>query len=132
VSSQTLPVPTPDSARFWAGCAAGELWLPRCSVCGQLNWFPRAMCRYCSSTTLEWEQLGGGGSVYSFTVVERPAADDLPPGYVLALVDLDEGVRMMTHIVGAEPATIRVGMPVVVDFQPANEEIALPVFKPRE
>jgi uncharacterized OB-fold protein len=88
------------------------------------------MCRYCSSTDLEWTRLSGRGSVYSFTVVDRPPADGLPPGYVLALVDLDEGVRMMTHIVGTENAAVRVGMPVEVDFRRASDEIALPVFRP--
>jgi uncharacterized OB-fold protein len=123
-------VPTPDSAPFWKGCNDGQLIIPRCSACGQLNWFPRAMCRYCSSTELEWTPMSGRGSIYSFSVVSRPPSDDLPPSYVVALVDLEEGVRMMTHIVGAEPAALRIGLPVTVEFQPVSDEIALPVFRP--
>jgi uncharacterized OB-fold protein len=88
------------------------------------------MCRYCSSTELEWTRLSGDGSVYSFSVVERPPSGDFPSRYVLALVDLDEGIRMMTHIVGADPADIRIGERVTVDFQPVGEEVALPVFRP--
>lgn len=121
---------TPDSEVFWEGCRAGELMVPRCSACGRLNWFPRSMCRYCSSTQLEWTRLSGAGTVYSFSVVERPASEDLPPRYVLALVDLDEGIRMMAHIVGADAPTVQIGMRVAVDFQPLGQEPALPVFKP--
>lgn len=126
----TVPVPTADSEVFWERCRAGELWLPRCRECGELNWFPRAMCRYCSGTDMEWVPMSGRATVYSFSVVDRPPSPDLPGRYVLALVDLDEGVRMMTHIVGCDPAEASIGMRVSVRFQPVSDEISLPVFGP--
>jgi uncharacterized OB-fold protein len=125
-----IPVPTADSAVFWQRCKAGELAVPRCLQCGELNWFPRAMCRRCSSTNLEWVRLSGHGTLYSFSVVERPPSADLPPRYVLALVDLDEGVRLLTHVVDCDPGSVRIGMRVTVRFQSLSDEIALPVFRP--
>lgn len=128
--SVTVPVPTADSAVFWERCKAGELCLPRCRECGELNWFPRAMCRYCSGIDMDWVPMSGLATVYRFSVVDRPPSPDLPGRYVLALVDLDEGVRMMTHIVGCDPAEARIGMRVSVRFQPISDEISLPVFRP--
>jgi len=128
--SVTEPVPTADSEVFWERCKAGELCLPRCRGCGELNWFPRAMCRYCSGTDLEWVPMSGQATVYSFSVVDRPPSPGLPGRYVLALVDLDEGVRMMTHVVGCDPGEVRIGMRVSVRFQPISDEISLPMFHP--
>jgi uncharacterized OB-fold protein len=126
-----LPVPTDDSQPFWDGCLAGQLRLPRCQACGRLNWFPRAMCRYCSATELEWIQVSGRGRVYTFTTVHRAPGEVFEVPYVLALVDLDEGVRMMTHVVDCPPDQLRVGLPVEVRFHAASADIALPVFAPR-
>jgi uncharacterized OB-fold protein len=128
--SATEPVPTADSEVFWERCKAGELCLPRCRQCGELNWFPRAMCRYCSGTDMEWVPMSGQATVYSFSVVDRPPSPDLPGRYVLALVDLDEGVRMMTHVVDCDPAEVRIGMRVSVRFKPVSDEISLPMFGP--
>jgi uncharacterized OB-fold protein len=125
-----IPIPTADSVVFWRKCKAGELAVPRCRVCGELNWFPRAICRSCSSTDLEWAPMSGHGTVYSFSVVDRPPSADLPPRYVLALVDLDEGVRLMTHVVDCDPSTVRIGMRVTVGFKSISDEVALPVFRP--
>ena len=128
--SATEPVPTADSEVFWARCKAGALCLPRCRACGELNWFPRAMCRYCSGTDMEWVPMSGRATVYSFSVVDRPPSPELPDRYVLALVDLDEGVRMMTHVVDCDPTEVRIGMRVSVLFQPVSDEISLPMFRP--
>lgn len=128
--SAAEPVPTADSEIFWEQCKAGELCLPRCRGCGEFNWFPRAMCRYCSGTDMEWVPMSGQATVYSFSVVDRPPSPHLPRRYVLALVDLDEGVRMMTHLVDCDPAGVRIGMRVSVRFRPVSGEISLPVFGP--
>jgi uncharacterized protein len=74
--------------------------------------------------------MSGLATVYSFSVVDRPPSPDLPGRYVLALVDLDEGVRMMTHVVDCDPADVRIGMRVSVLFQPVSDEISLPMFRP--
>jgi uncharacterized OB-fold protein len=128
-ATRTLPVPTPDSDRFWQGCADGQLWMQRCRDCGQINWFPRGFCVTCMADALEWEQLSGHGTVYSFSVVDRPVSAAYPPRYVLALVDLDEGPRMMTHLVDMDAEAIRIGLAVQVRFE-QHGDISLPVFGP--
>ena len=126
--SRTLPVPTPDSDEFWRGCLAGKLRMQRCDECGELNWFPRGVCVNCSSSALTWTDLSGRGTVYSFSVVSRPPNNSFPPEYVLALVDLDEGPRVMTHLVDMAPSDAAIGMSVAVRFDQRSDEIALPVF----
>jgi hypothetical protein len=102
-----------------------------CGNCGEVNWFPRRMCRRCSSDALAWHESPGTGSVYSVTVVHRPPSSGFEAPYALALVDVDGGPRMMTHVVGCAPEEVTVGMPVVVDFDRLSDEISVPVFRPR-
>jgi uncharacterized protein len=129
MSAWSLPVPTPDSEEFWRGCAQGELRMQRCRTCGELNWFPRGICAVCSSTELAWEKLTGLATVYSYSVVSRPASDSVSQ-YVLALVDLAEGPRLLTHLVGLPAESIRIGMPVTVCFEQRSDDISLPMFTP--
>jgi uncharacterized OB-fold protein len=129
-SNRGLPIPTPDSAQFWRGCHDGALRMQRCDDCGELNWFPRGMCVNCSSSRLTWTTLSGRGTLYSFSVVTRPPNDDFPTRYVLALVDLEEGPRMMTHLVDVEPDAVGIGMAVTVRFDRRTDAISLPMFAP--
>lgn len=131
-SRRSLPRPTPDSEEFWRGCREGELRMQRCANCEELNWFPRGLCVNCSSSDMNWISLSGRGTVYTFSVVARPPNDSFPTPYVLALVDLDEGVRLMTHLVGVDPAAVRIGLSVVVRFDRLSEDISLPVFAPAD
>jgi len=129
-----LPVPHPDadSARFWAATLAGRLELPRCRSCGQLVWYPRRRCPGCHGDDLDWEVLSGLGTVYASTVVHRaPESFAGPVPYVVALVDLDEGARLMTNIVDCPPETVAIGMRVGVTFQRVSDQAALPLFAPR-
>jgi uncharacterized OB-fold protein len=126
----SVPMPTADSEAFWDGCRRGLLLIPQCRVCGELNWFPRAMCRRCSADDLEWVPMSGAGTIYSFSVVSRPPAPDLPDSYVLGLVDLAEGVRLMTHIVDCPAEAVQIGLPVTLRFEQLTDEISLPVFAP--
>jgi len=89
------------------------------------------MCRVCSSDDLAWRDSTGHGTVYTFTVVHRAPSPGFPEIYVLALVDVDDGPRLMTHVVGCDPADVRVGMPVEVDFERLSDDISVPVFRPR-
>jgi uncharacterized OB-fold protein len=130
IDRRPLPVPTPDSEEFWQGCADGVLRMQRCRTCGELNWFPRGMCVNCSSDDLEWITLSGRAIVYSFSIVSRPPNDSFPPRYVLALVDLDEGPRMLTHLVDIEPEAVEIGLAVAVSFDRRSDEISLPMFRP--
>ncbi|HMM73038.1 MAG TPA: Zn-ribbon domain-containing OB-fold protein [Rhodocyclaceae bacterium] len=126
-----LPIVDPDSAPYWAGTREHKLLLPRCRDCGRHHFYPRALCPHCHSDNLEWVQASGQGSIYSYIICNRPAGPvfkaDCP--YVVAIIALDEGPRMMTNIVGADPATVRVGQKVTVCFEDVTPEITLPKFK---
>jgi uncharacterized OB-fold protein len=129
VTERAYPVPDAVTRPFWEGVAEGVLRLQRCAGCGRHVFYPRAVCPYCTSADLAWVEAGGSGTVHSFTVVHRAPAeyrDEVP--YVVALVDLDEGVRMMTRLVDVGPAAVRVGMPVEVAIR---GEPRLPCFRPR-
>jgi uncharacterized OB-fold protein len=130
MNTRPLPVPTPDSETFWRGCADGFLTMQKCRTCGELNWFPRGMCVNCSNQKFEWLRLSGRAAVYSFSIVSRAPNDTFPPRYVLALVDLEEGPRMLTHLVDVEPESVGIGMSVRVTFDRRSSEISLPMFRP--
>jgi uncharacterized OB-fold protein len=130
-----LPVPTPESRPFWEAARRHELVLPRCRACARLHYYPRAACPFCLSGDLEWQRVSGRGSLHTFTVVHRGARGfPLGPPYVLAVVELAEGPRLMTNLVGVEPdpARIRMGMPVEVTFADVTPEVSLPRFRPVE
>lgn len=132
-----LPVPRPprrthETAPFWDACAEGRLVLPRCQRCGELIWYPRRFCPFCAGTEVSWIEVSGHGTVYSFTVMRRGAgayADAAP--YVVAYVQLDEGPRVLTNVVGADPDQLEVGTPVRVVFDDAGDGEALFRFTPR-
>lgn len=130
--------PLPDargSARpYWAAALKGELQLPFCSRCGGAIFYPRDFCPSCGGRSVSWRPCSGRGTVYSYSVVHThpdPAFKQRVP-YVVALVTLAEGARLMTEIVDCPPDTVRVGMAVVVDFRRVSEEVALPVFRPAD
>jgi uncharacterized OB-fold protein len=129
VTERAFPVPDAVTQPFWDGVAEGVLRLQRCRQCGRHVFYPRAVCPHCASADLEWVESGGAGRVHSFTVVHRAPAeyrDEVP--YAVALVDLDEGVRMMARLVDVEPAAVTVGLPVEVAIR---GEPRLPCFRPR-
>jgi uncharacterized protein len=130
----TKPLPRIDeeSKGFWEACQRHELYLQRCRGCGALRYYPRALCPSCLSDRIEWVRASGKGTVYTFTVTyqnQAPGFRDALP-YVMAYVELDEGVRMLTNIVGCAPAEVRIGMPVEVVFEDVTPLIALPKFRP--
>lgn len=128
MTERAFPVPDAVSQAFWEGVAEGVLRLQRCRACGHHVFYPRAVCPHCLSAELDWVEASGRGRVHSFTVVHRAPADyreEVP--YVVALVDLDEGVRMMTRLLDVEPAAVDVGMAVEVAIQ---GEPRLPYFRP--
>ncbi|MGE0715910.1 MAG: Zn-ribbon domain-containing OB-fold protein [Alphaproteobacteria bacterium] len=128
-----LPVPDADSAPFWAGCRAHRLLLQRCRSCGAHRYPPGAICPECRSREAHWVEASGRGRVFSWIVVRHPVprdiyADDVP--YVVALVELDEGVRMAANIVGCAPEAVAADMAVTVEFADVTPEISLPRFRP--
>lgn len=126
-----VPVPTPETAPFWAACLEGELHIQHCNACGRYYFYPRPFCRYCASPDVEWRRVSGGGHLVSYVINHRPwpPAPDAPH-QVVALVQLDEGPRLLTNIVGCTPTpeNLPLDARVVVDFMPRGDQ-ALPVFR---
>jgi uncharacterized OB-fold protein len=114
------PIPTTDTIVFWQGCNEGRLQYQRCAACGQAQFYPRSVCANCQSGSLSTEESGRRGTVHSFTIVHRSAnrSFDQDAPFVLALIDLDEGFRMMTNIVGEGRLAASIGAPVNITFEP--------------
>jgi hypothetical protein len=127
-----LPRIDEESRGFWEGLARHELGVQRCRACGTVRFYPRAVCPACLSGDTEWRRASGRGTVYSFTVTRQNQApgfrEEVP--YVLAVVELEEGVRLMTNIVGCPPDQVRIGMPVEVVFDDVTPEVTLAKFRP--
>jgi uncharacterized OB-fold protein len=131
VASVRVPVVDADSAPFWDAISERRLVAQQCDRCRRFVFYPRAICPHCHSATLTWQQLAGTGTVYSFTVSRRapsPEFEHLVP-YVVALIDLDEGCRMMSNVVGPGAAGVRCGDAVRVRFETVAETQVLPVFE---
>jgi uncharacterized OB-fold protein len=126
------PLPETDAGAkpFWDGAANQKLLIQRCNDCGHYQHYARPFCTKCGGRELSMVEASGRGIVYSFTVIYRGPYDDIPAPYVVALVALDEGPRLLTNIVNCDPASIRCDMPVQVTFQPLRDGIVLPVFEP--
>jgi hypothetical protein len=133
--NEPLPAPvadvTSETAEFWAATAEGTLLLPRCERCDTVIWYPRAFCPACASFDVTWFPASGRGTVYSFTVVRRPALPyDRSGPFVVAYVELDEGPRVLTNLVECEPDEVEIGMPVEVSLVRVDDELTLPAWRP--
>jgi uncharacterized OB-fold protein len=129
-----LPTPAPDiepeTAAFWAATLEGTLLLQRCRACQQVNWYPRFVCAHCHATELEDFPASGRGTLYSFSVTGAGILEYKGVGpYVLAMVELEEGPKMVTNIVDADSAQLAIGMPVEVVFSTPEGGGALPRFR---
>jgi uncharacterized OB-fold protein len=134
VSDPGLELPRPradaDSAYYWSQAQQGKLVLRGCGDCGQPHFPPRFACPFCWSQALTWIEASGAGTVYTFTVVRRAAEPQWQARvpYVVALIELAEGPRMMANIVGADAAGVAIGEPVALCFEPRGEA-QLPQFR---
>ena len=130
----TRPLPTPTflSAPFWSAVAEGQLRLPACLGCGCHFFPPRPACPDCRGTVIDWVLTDGAGTVYSATVVHRKPAEGFEVPFVLALVEIDPGWILMTHVVGCPPDEVAVGARVRLvadrDVPPGAPVSAVPVF----
>jgi uncharacterized protein len=131
-----LPEVTPVTEPFWDAAAKGKLLMQKCAECGAWVWCPRPVCGECGGDKLAWTGLSGRGEVFAFTVIRevvgralRGFEKDIP--YVTAWIDLDEGPRICSNIVGCPVESVKIGMPVEVLFEEARNGIFLPKFKPR-
>jgi uncharacterized OB-fold protein len=130
------PVPTlrGEEALYFAAARDGRLVYQSCRDCGAVVWHPRVVCPRCLAAELDLRDSAGKGTVYSFTVLHRaghPAFAQLVP-YVIVLVDLDEGFRVLADLVDGEQAGVRVGMRVEVLFTPVTEDFTVPSFRSSE
>ncbi len=126
-----VPGPDPDSVPYWSAAHHGRLVVQVCDDCGTAQLYGRAMCLACRGS-VSWVPASGRGTVYSYTVIRqnhaRPFRDWIP--YVVALVDLEEGPRVMTNVVGCEPDEVSVGMAVRARFEAVSDEAGIALFEP--
>ena len=125
------PTPTPETAPFWAAAAAGRLSIQRCRTCGRHYFYPRSFCPACQSADVEWTDVSGRGRLISYVINYRPfpcTGNGAPQ--VIALVELEEGVRMLTNIVDSsgQPEGLPLDAPVSVAFEPRGD-LKVPVFR---
>jgi len=125
------PQPTAETQPYWDGLNDHKLRLQRCADCGKFRHYPRPVCDACYAMEATWRQVSGRGRVHSWTVAHHPFHPgfkaELP--YVLATVDLEEGVRMIAQLRSVAPEAIAIGLPVEVAFERATDEVTLPVFR---
>lgn len=131
MADQPLPAPTPETKHFWEGTRAGELRLQRCTDCRKSYFPPRPFCPKCGSRKVEIFKASGKGVLHSYVIHQRPTPGFTPP-YSIAVVQLEEGPRMMTNIVGAPqtPEALVLDMKVKAVFAKMNDEISLVHFAP--
>ena len=115
---------------FWDATREGRLLLQWCTACARPVWYPREVCPRCLASTLEWRESQGLGVVYACTVEHKAQTRALEPPYVVALVDLDEGVRLLSNVVGCPPEWVAVGDRVRVTWEQLSDGRRLPLFEP--
>jgi len=123
------PATNEDTAFFWEGAARGELLIQRCASCGTLRHPPRPACPSCRSLEWDTQRAGGRGTVHSYVVHHHPPVPGFEPPYVVVLVELEEGTRLVSNLVDADPSEVSIGMPVEVEFVRVDDELTLPLFK---
>ena len=127
-----LPLIEEESAPYWNGLREGKLLIRHCRACGKHHSYPRPFCPHCWSDDVEWVQASGGATLYTHSVVH---VNDLPPfgsqvPYVAAVVELDEGPKMMTRVVGCEHDQLEIGMRLQLGTEVVTDEVTMAVFRP--
>jgi uncharacterized OB-fold protein len=127
-----LPNINPETLPFWEGTKRHELLIQKCRSCGSFRFYPRSICPQCLSYEADWVKVSGHGQIYSFTVSYRARSQgfkaDAP--YNIAIVELEEGVRLMSNIVECVNAELKIGLPVEAVFEDVTPEITIPRFRP--
>jgi uncharacterized OB-fold protein len=119
-----------EEATWFEFCRRGELRIQRCRSCERHIFYPRHVCPHCLAPDPEWVRASGRGTVHTFTIQHRPALGyEGPVPYVVAVIELDEGVRMLSRVTG-EPAAVRIGQRVEVAWATLGEDFRVPVFAP--
>ena len=127
-----VPIPTSVTRRYWDSVNEEALRIPKCRTCGAVHFYPHALCPNCMSPDLDYVPVSGNGTVYSYTIMHRAPATsfqhDIP--YAVALVELEEGVRMISNLVGCPIEEVRIGMPVRAVYEDVTPEVTLFKFTP--
>ncbi len=130
--AKPLPVPTPETEPFWSAARDHRLSLPKCAACGTVRFPPSAHCPDCGAAEHDWVDLSGTGKVFSFVTFQRLYnkgwEGEIP--YVVALIQLDEGPRILSGLTGIDAADVVCDMPVKVVFDDVTEDVTLPKFTP--
>ena len=133
MSTRLIPPQTELTQPYWDAAREHKLVVQQCNSCSHRLFPPGANCPKCGSADLAWTEMSGKGSIYTFTIAHRPPHPVLAAQCPLAIavIELDEGPRLMSNVVGCDPADLRVDLPVRVAFEPIDDsDIVLPVFTP--
>jgi uncharacterized protein len=136
MSDYVKPLPKPDGTtqEFWDSVKAHQMRIQKCNDTGKYFFYPRGMSPFTLSDNVSWEPVSGRGVLHAFTIVHQNRApgfaDEVP--YVVAMVELDEGPRMMTNLIDvvADPEHVRIGMPVEVVYEDVTDDVTIPKFRP--
>jgi uncharacterized OB-fold protein len=134
MSAGPIPASTPETAPYWEGTAVGELRIQKCVSCQEFYFYPRPFCPRCLSPDVVWTRVSGHATLASYVINYRPLPQfETEDPQIIALVNLAEGPRLMTNLVGIppDPDLLTLGMPLIVQFE-ARGDMWLPVFAPRE
>lgn len=130
-----LPAPiTPETKPFWDGLKQGKLMLPKCNDTGQVFFYPRAVSPFTGSRNLSWVQASGRGKLFSFEILHRAFVRDVkvPLPYILAMVELDEGPRLLSNLINIapDPKLLKCDMPVEIVYHKLTDDVTIPLFQP--
>ena len=133
--NRPLPSPiTPEAQPYWDGLKENKLMLPKCDDCGKPFFYPRVLCPNCHSRNISWMQASGRGKLYSFQIAYRSLnrAFKVKLPCVMAMIELEEGPRVMSNLINIEPdpTVVKCDMPVEVVFEKQNDDITLALFQP--
>jgi uncharacterized protein len=129
-SAVLRPVVSHDTAFFWEGTAVGELRIQHCPACDTLRNPPGPMCMNCGADKSDYVVASGRGTIYSFVVHHAPPVPGKTLPFVVALIELDEGVRMVAELIDADPENVSIGMPVELALTTIDDELTLPFWRP--
>jgi uncharacterized OB-fold protein len=131
--SKPIPAITPDMRDFFEGARAGRLMVQKCDSCGKLRFPAHDLCSKCNSTASRWVPVSGRGEVFSFNIMHQlyhPGFAGHVP-YAVVVVELEEGCKFISNLLGVEPHDIRCGMPVEVTFEKLSDDVSIPKFRLR-
>ncbi len=123
------PVVDPDSKAFWDAVQNQELVFQKCGDCGRLRHPPRPVCPKCRSLNIEWEPSSGKGTIYSKTIYRKSPHPGMKAPFTVVLVELDEGLKLISNMVDIKNDDIKIGMQVEVVFDNLTDDLNLPKFR---